>query len=324
MGGSMKIKGLVLGLVAFATIGMVGCSSKEDKSDNLKVTLVLSEGGVNDQSFNQSAWEGALKAKENLDIDVSYLESKQVSDYTTNIENAIDQDSDLIIGVGFQLGDAIKEASENYPDQKFAIVDNTYDEIPSNLTPILFDEKQAGYSVGVVASELSKTKTVGFVGGMDIPSCSNFLVGFEKAIKDEGKDIKVLSQYANSFTDASKGKAISQQMISEGADILFMAGGGVNNGVLEVAREQGKKVIGVDMPSHHLAPDTVITSALKNVGTGVELTIKALKQDALVGGEPIYYNISNKGVGFEKTYHLHPELVEYVENKVEKYDSKVD
>ena len=107
MGGSMKLKGLVLGLVAFATIGMVGCSSKEDKSDNLKVTLVLSEGGVNDQSFNQSAWEGALKAKENLDIDVSYLESKQVSDYTTNIENAIDQDSDLIIGVGFQLGDAI-------------------------------------------------------------------------------------------------------------------------------------------------------------------------------------------------------------------------
>ena len=179
----MKLKGLVLGLVACATIGMVGCSSSnEDKSEKLKVALVLSEGGVNDESFNQSAWEGALSAKENLDVDVSYLESKQVSDYTTNIESAIDQDNDLIIGVGFQLGDAIKEASENYPDQKFAIVDSTYDEIPSNLTPILFNEKQAGYSVGVIASELSKTKTVGFVGGMDIPSCSNFLVGFEQAI----------------------------------------------------------------------------------------------------------------------------------------------
>ena len=101
MDGNVKLK--VLTLVALATIGLTGCSSKEDKSDNLKVTLVLSEGGVNDQSFNQSAWEGALKAKNELDIDVSYLESKQVSDYTTNIENAIDQDSDLIIGVGFQL-----------------------------------------------------------------------------------------------------------------------------------------------------------------------------------------------------------------------------
>lgn len=321
----MKLKGLVLGLVACATIGMVGCSSSsEDKSEKLKVALILSEGGVNDESFNQSAWEGALSAKENLDVDVSYLESKQVSDYDTNIESAIDQGNDLIIGVGFQLGDAIKEASENYPDQKFAIVDSTYDEIPSNLTPILFNEKQAGYSVGVIASELSKTKTVGFVGGMDIPSCSNFLVGFEQAIKDEGKGVKVLSQYANSFTDASKGKAISQQMISEGADILFMAGGGVNNGVLEVAREKGIKAIGVDMPSHHLAPETVITSALKNVGTGVELTIKALQQNTLIGGEPMYYNISNEGVGFEKTYHIHPELIEYVENKVKEYDNKTN
>lgn len=313
----MKLKGLVLGLVACATIGMVGCSSSnEDKSEKLKVALILSEGGVNDESFNQSAWEGALNAKENLNVDVSYLESKQISDYETNIESAIDQDNDLIIGVGFQLGDAIKEASENYPDQKFAIVDSTYDEIPSNLTPILFNEKQAGYSVGVIASELSETKTVGFVGGMDIPSCSNFLVGFEQAIKDEGKGVKVLSQYANSFTDASKGKAISQQMINEGADILFMAGGGVNNGTLEVAREKGIKAIGVDMPSHHLAPETVITSALKNVGTGVELTIKALQENTLIGGEPIYYDISNEGVGFEKTNHLSDELIQYVEERL--------
>ena len=321
----MKLKGLVLGLVACATIAMVGCSSSnEDKSEKLKVALVLSEGGINDESFNQSAWQGALNAKENLGVEVSYLESKQVSDYEANIESAIDQGNDLIIGVGFKVGDAIKEASENYPDQKFAIVDSTYDEIPSNLTPILFNEKQAGYSVGVIASELSKTKTVGFIGGMDIPSCSNFLVGFEQAIKDEGKGVKVLSQYANSFTDASKGRAISQQMINEGADILFMAGGGVNNGVLEVAREKGIKVIGVDMPSHHLAPETVITSALKNVGTGVEFTIKELQQNTLTGGEPIYYNISNEGVGFEKTYHIHPELIEYVENKVKEYDNKTN
>ena len=314
----MKLKGLVLGLVACATIGMVGCSSSsEDKSEKLKVALILSEGGVNDESFNQSAWQGALSAKENLDVDVSYLESKQISDYETNIESAIDQGNDLIIGVGFQLGDAIKEASENYPDQKFAIVDSTYDEIPSNLTPILFNEKQAGYLTGLIASQMTNTNAVGFIGGMDIPSVSQFLVGFEKAIKEENKDIKVLSQYANSFTDSAKGKAIAQQMISQGADILFTCGGGVNSGVWEACNEAGIKAIGVDMPSNQFAPNTIITSALKNIGTGLEITIKDLTEGKFKGGEATIYDLSSSGVGYEITEHLSDELIEYVDNKLE-------
>ena len=165
-----KIKSLLLvTLVVGGTV--VGCGKSTDDVDKTKVTLVLSTGGVNDQSFNQSAWEGAQEAEKELGVEVSYLESKSDSEYIQNIETAIDNDSDLVIGVGFQMGDAIKEVAEAYPEQNFAIIDSTYEEIPENVRPILFNEEQAGYAVGLIASQMTKTGTVGFIGGIDIPSC---------------------------------------------------------------------------------------------------------------------------------------------------------
>ena len=310
-----KIKSLLLvTLVVGSTV--VGCSKSTVEDDKVKVTLVLDEGGVNDQSFNQSSWEGALQAKEKYDVDINYIESKQESDYETNIETAIDNESDLVIGVGFKLTDAIKEASENYPEQQFAIIDGTYDEIPKNVQPILFNEEEAGYTVGLIAAKMTNTNTVGFIGGMDIPSVSQFLVGFEKAIKEEKPGVKVLTQYANSFTDAAKGKAIAQQMIKNNADIIFTAGGGVNNGAWEACTESNIKAIGVDMPSNQFTPNTIITSALKNVGTGVELTIKDLVEGNFEGGKAKIYDLSNGGVGFEKTNLLSDDLIKYVEGKI--------
>ena len=175
----------IMGLSLILSVGVFGCSKTDTKveDDTFKVTLVLDEGGVNDQSFNQSAWEGALEAKEEYGIEVSYIESKGENEYLQNVETAIDQDSDLVVGVGFKLTDTIGEASKSYPEQKFAIIDGTYEEIPQNVQPILFNEAEAGYAVGLIASQMTNTNAVGFIGGMDIPSVSQFLVGFEKAIK---------------------------------------------------------------------------------------------------------------------------------------------
>ena len=284
-----KIKSLILaGLIFVGGTGIVGCTKASD-DEKVKVTLILDEGGVNDQSFNQSAWEGALEAKEQYGVEINYIEAKQESDYATNIDMAIDQDADLVIGVGFKLTDTIEEAAKTYPESKFAIIDGTYEDIPENIMPILFNEEQAGYCAGLVAANMTKTNVIGFVGGMEIPSVTNFLIGFEKAIKEENKDIKVLSQYANSFSDASKGRVIAEQMINDKADIIFTAGGGVNSGVFEVTKEKGLYAIGVDMPSNYISPETIVTSALKNVGTGVELTVKDLVE-----------YIDNKFSGIEK------------------------
>lgn len=312
---------LMATVVVVGAIGLVGCSKGEGKTevdDNFKITLILDEGGVNDQSFNQSAWEGALEAKEEYGVDVQYIESKQESEYLTNVETAVDGDSDLIVGVGFKLTNTIKEASEAYPEQKFAIIDGTYDEIPKNVQPILFNEEEAGYSVGLIAGKMTKSNKLGFIGGMDIPSVTNFLIGFEKGAKEVNPDIQVSSQYANSFTDASKGKAIAQQMIQGGTDIIFTAGGGVNSGVFEATKESNVKSIGVDMPSNYIAPDTVITSALKNVGTGVKLTVKDLVDGNFKGGEVKMFDLTNGGVGYEDTKHLTDEIKAFVSEKLSK------
>ena len=161
----------------------------------MKICLILDEGGVNDQSFNQSAWSGALASKEKYGVEVSYIESKSESEYFQNIETAIDQDNDLIVGVGFKLTDTIEEASKAYPDQKFAIVDGSYENTPSNVHSILFDEAGAGYSVGLIASQMTKSNTVGFVGGMEIPSVTGFLDGFKEAIKEENKDTGIINYF---------------------------------------------------------------------------------------------------------------------------------
>ena len=323
-----KIKMLALStIIITGTIGLGGCGKKTEVvnlEDDFKVTLILDEGGVNDQSFNQSAWEGAKLARKEYDgVEVSYIESKQESEYISNIETAIDNESDLIIGVGFKLTSAIEESAKSYPDKQFAIVDGSFENgTPKNVTPILFNEEQSGYLVGLVAAKTTQTNKVGFVGGMEIPSVTNFLIGYEKAVKEVNPEIEVISQYANSFTDSAKGKAIGSQMYAGGADIIFTAGGGVNSGIYESAREFNKKAIAVDMPSSYIAPDVILTSALKNVGNGVRLTINEAMNERLVGGKASIFDINNGGVDFERTNLIDLDTIKFIENKIKELKNK--
>ena len=313
-----KIKVSILAMVL--ALGIVGCSKDNEvvEKDLPKIGLVLSTGGVNDRSFNQSAWEdGALKASEELGVEVSYLESNSDADYIQNIETAIDQEADLVVGVGFQVGNAILEAAKAYPEQSFAAIDSTYEEELDNLRSITFNEEEAGYLTGLVAAKMTKTNTIGWIGGLDIPSCSNFYIGYEKGAKEANPNIKVLKQFTNSFTDAAKGRVVAEQMVNEDADIIFMAAGGGNAGALEVVRENNIKAIGVDMPNNYLAPEYIITSALKNVGEGLKLTINDFVNGEFTTGE-VKYDLSNGGVGFEKTNLLSDEIIKYVEDKLNK------
>ena len=311
-----KIKVSILAMVL--ALGIVGCGKDNEvvEKDLPKIGLVLSTGGINDQSFNQSAWEyGALKAKEELGVEVTYLESHSDADYIQNIETAV-EDNDLVIGVGFQLGDAIKEAAKVYPDKQFVTIDSENSNL-DNVRAITFDEEEAGYLTGLIAGKTTKTNVIGWIGGMDIPSCSNFYVGYEKGAKEVNPNIKVLKQFTNSFSDAAKGKVVAQQMINENADIIFTASGGGNVGSLEAIKENNIYAINVDMPGNYLAPQHVLTSALKNVGEGLRMTIEDYVNGDWTGGE-VRYNYSNNGVGFEKTDLLSDDLIKYVEERLNK------
>lgn len=315
----MKKKFLSLALVGILGLGtLVGCSSNETEDNKVKITLVLDEGGVNDQSFNESAWNGAKKLKEDFpQIDISYIESKQEADYMTNIETAVDNDSDLIIGVGFKIADTLKEAAEAYPDIKFIMVDNEYKDTPENVETITFNEEQSGYLVGLIAAKMTKTNKLAFLGGMDVPTCSRFADGFEKAIKEINPEIKVTRQFTNSFTDAAKGKAMANQIYQSGVDIIFSAAGGGNVGIFESARELNKYVIGVDSPSSYLAPEIVVTSALKEVGQGVYNAVENMLNGDFRGGQNVKYDIISGVINYEDTNLIPQDIKDFVNSKIE-------
>ena len=302
---------------------LTGCGSntesKADGADKITVAMVSDVAGINDQSYNQSAWEGLERAKKELGIEIKYLESQQDSDYATNVETLADEEVDLIIGVGSKLADTIKDAAKNYPDQKFAIIDETYDEIPSNVKSVLFESEQASYLVGLIAGKMSETKNVGFIGGLDIPVINTFKYGYMAGVKAADANCEIQAQYANSFNDQAKGKAITNQMISKGADVVFTAAGDVGTGSMEAIKEANKYGIGVDRDQSDLAPQNILTSAIKRVDVGMYETVKELVEGKFQGGISTTYGLEQNGIGIaDTTSNLVPQdVLDFVNEKIE-------
>lgn len=276
---------------------------------DFKIAMVTDTGGVNDQSFNQSAWEGLQKLAADTGVAVKYTESKQESDYATNLDKAADDGNNLIWGIGFAMADAITNSAKQNPDISYAIVDNSYgDKTPSNVTGVMFRAQEPSFLVGYIAAKTTKTGKVGFVGGMTGNIIDQFEYGYKAGVayaaKELGKKITVDAQYAESFSDASKGKAIATKMFSNGCDVVFHAAGGVGMGVIEAAKEANKYAIGVDRDQAYLAPKNVLTSALKLVNQAVELVSKEAMGGKEIGGKTYTYGLTESAVGIPEEHKL--------------------
>lgn len=335
----MKLKKLIaLGLATVMTAGMlVGCSSnsssdsdsvdkdKEETADKVfKIGMVTDVGGVNDESFNQSAWEGLEKLQSDIGKDkvqVNYKESKQASDYVSNLDGFVDDEYDLIIGVGYLMEKAIEEAATHYPEQQFALVDGFYPNgnLP-NITTLGFEDNVSSYMTGLIAGRMSDTGKVGFIGGVPGTVIDRFQYGFMAGVKDSGTDAEVKVQYANSFDDVAKGRAIASQMHSDGVDIIFTAAGAVGNGAIEVAKENNKKAIGADKDQNSLGPDNVITSAMKRVDSAVYNIGSELIEGSYKGGQHIVNTLSMEGVGIAPTSSKNcpPDVLKFVDDQAKK------
>ena len=251
--------------------------------DEFKIGLITDVGGVNDGSFNQSAWEGLEKAGEELGVEVNYLESATDADYQPNMETFVDEDYDLIISVGYMLADATREAAEANPDTKFAIIDDSSIDLP-NVTSLMFKAEQASYLVGYVAGLTTKTNNIGFVVGMTNETMNQFGYGYCAGAIDANSDITVQQFNANSFADSATGKTMANTAITNGADIVFQAAGATGLGVIEACQEAGVYAIGVDSDQSSIAPKTVLTSAMKRVDNAVYDAVQELIDDKLEGG----------------------------------------
>jgi len=281
---------------------------------DFSVGLVTDVGGVNDGSFNQSAWEGLQRAGKDLGIEVNYLESKGDADYTPNIEAFMDEDYDLIICVGYMLADATRAAAEANPDQQFAIIDDSSCSDLPNVTCLMFKQEQASYLVGYVAGMMTKTNNVGFVLGMASDTMHLFGYGYVAGVLDANPEATVQQTNANSFADPAIGKSSANAQITNGADIVYHAAGGTGNGVIEACQEAGVYAIGVDSDQSVIAPSTVITSAMKRVDNAVYDAATEALAGKLEGGVKVY-ELANAGVDIAPTQDLlTPEVIAAVED----------
>ena len=327
----MKLKKLLaLGLTTVMTAGLlVGCGSSSDDSAQgsenkvYKIGMITDTGGVNDESFNQSAWKGLqdLKAEYGDKVEVKYLESKQDADYVPNVETFVDDEYDLIVGVGYKLEDAIKKASKDYPEKQFAIIDSVVE--GDNVNSLTFEDNVSGFLTGLVAGRMTETGKVAFIGGIESDVLAKFEYGYKAGVLTANPDAKVTSQYANSFGDAAKGKSIANQMHKDGVDIIFTAAGATGTGAIEAAKENNKKAIGVDSDQYNLAPNKMLTSAMKNIDVAMFNLCKSMLDGDYKGGQVIVNTLTTGGVGLAPTSdkNVDPEVLKYVNEVAEKIKS---
>jgi basic membrane protein A len=309
--------GLALSLVLAAGTLLGACGKTNDtKTDTTKngskekaftVAMVTDVGGVDDKSFNQSAWKGLqdygaenklTKGKTGFD----YLQSTSDADYSTNLNTLARTPYDLVFGIGFLMHNAVDEIAKQQPKNSFAIID---DEVKQpNVASVLFKEQEAAFLAGVAAGLQTKTNKIGFIGGMKIPVIERFEAGFLAGVQAVNPTAKVDDQYSGYFDKAEVGQSIAAKMYASGSDIVFHAAGSTGNGLFKEASDLKKKdpsreiwAIGVDQDQNFMGPEVVLTSAMKRVDLAVKDISTKAKDGKFPGGQTIVYGLHEDGVG---------------------------
>lgn len=272
-------------------------ADETEAMSTLKIGLVTDVGRVNDRSFNQSAWDGVQEAAAALGVaegDFKYIETQDAKDYADNIQQFVDAEYDVVVSVGFALGDATLEAAKANPDIDFIGVDQFQGETLPNLTGLIFHEDQFGYLAGALAAQLSESGKIAAVLGTDlVPPVVAFNEGYIAGAKAVNPDIEVISTYhpgeiGQAFTDPEWGAATAKQAIDQGADVVFGAGGMTGNGALqEVAAQEGLFCIGVDTDQWETLPAAhpcLVSSAMKLITPGVVELVNLSNEDSFPGG----------------------------------------
>ncbi|MDP8965691.1 MAG: BMP family ABC transporter substrate-binding protein [Cyanobacteriota bacterium] len=301
-------------IIALSLLLLTACTDDTSSESAMgpekrKIGVVLDTGGENDKSFNEYTVRGAKEGAKAVGADFSYVTSASSSDYEKNIEMQISEGAELVITVGFLMGDATASMAKKYPNIKFAIIDNAYPRAKDgadpyttdlkNVTSLMFAEDQVGYLAGVLAGCVSKTGKVATVSGMEIPPVKRYVMGFQKGAKTAKPNIVTLNQYIPDFNDPATGKTVGQSFISQGADVIFGVGGNTGNGGLLAAKEAGKKAIGVDVDQYLTYPEVkeaLVTSATKNMDIAASKAVKEFVQGNLKPGIQLA-TLNTGGVG---------------------------
>lgn len=333
----MKFKNIVAGLVLGAGIVLAGCESSSadvgandsGTTEEFRVAMITDENGVDDRSFNQSAWEGLEDWSESHDFSddaIQYFQSGSESNYIPHLNTAVQDDYDMVYAIGFSLEEALTEIAQQNPDQHFGMLDGLVDE--PNVVSITFADNEASYLAGIVAALTSETGKIGFIGGQVTPNIEKFQVGYEAGARSINPDIELDVQYFESFSDSALAQQAASAMYTNEVDIIFHAAGSAGNGVNTEARnrlESGTNediwVIGVDRDQTEEGVwedgNFILTSTLKELGRAAENEANDAMDGKFHGGQHIVSDLKVGGVGIVKR-DLPEEILEVIEEVEDK------
>ena len=338
-------------LAALLALAVVAAACGDDDDDDaasdggdgggdFTACKVTDTGGVDDRSFNQTAYKGVEDAADELGFDPQFLESQSEADFAPNIQALIDQGCTLVVTVGFLLGDATATAAEENPDQLFAIVDNDLfdteaeeDRNFDNVAELVFSTDQAAFLAGYVAAAMSETGTVGTYGGINIPTVNIFMKGFELGIDqyntDNGTDVQLIGWsnaendglFTGDFEDEAKGRANTESLIDQGADVIMPVAGPVGAGTFAAidARGSDTKVIWVDTDgcvSVEESCSMILTSVMKNMDVAVRDVSLAAADDTFEGGTNLG-TLENDGVAIAPFHDFEDQVPQEVKDRLE-------
>lgn len=307
-------------LATIVTLALAACSNApvaEDASAGgpLRVAVVFAIGGRNDDGFNAGAAAGAERAMRDGGVRVRFVDGVPDAEREATVDRIARDSTDLVIGVGFLMSDALTRVAKRYPDVRFAALDyaipvDTMGRAilpPANLAGVVFREEEGAYLVGAAAGLATRTRVVGFVGGMSNPMIRRFEAGYDAGVRRVCPACRVVASYAGTtpaaFGDPARGRALATAQYVAGADVVFHAAGATGDGVFAASREGAtadgarRLVIGVDVDQHRQAPGRTLTSMLKRMDVAVIDVVRRARAGTLQGGLRVY-GLAEGGVGF--------------------------
>ncbi|GGE65054.1 BMP family lipoprotein [Priestia taiwanensis] len=330
-----KKAGILLSLTLAASTLLGACGKSEEtsggksekKESDFKVGMVTDTGGVDDKSFNQSAWEGIKRFGEGNGLKdgkgFKYLQSNVEADYVPNLTKFAESKYDITYAIGYMMMKSTETIADKFPKNNFAIVDTVVEK--PNVASIVFNEQDGSFLVGVAAAMTSKTGKIGFIGGTDSPLIRKFEAGFVQGAKAINPNIEINSKFAGDFNKSELGTQLASAMYGQGADIIYHAAGGTGKGVFTEAKNRKKKgenvwVIGVDRDQHDegLPEDVTLTSMIKRVDIAVEKMSKDVMDGNFPGGKVVKYGFKEEGLDYGKK-----NLSKDIQAKMEEYKKQI-
>ena len=297
-------------LLCLVALVCSSCATKANDADDrskVRVGIVFDIGGKDDRSFNAAAYEGVRRAERELGIVLRDVEPGNPTSIEPAIRAFAERGYDLVIGVGFAQAPIMEVVARDYPNINFAIVDGV-SELP-NVASLVFKEHQGSYLVGMIAARASKTGTLGFVGGMDIPLIHRFRVGYEEGARAVNPQVRVIPNFVgvtdSAWNNPGKGKELALAQIGKGADVIFTAAGNSGLGAFDAVEQEGKDaagranrfVIGVDSNQNGVKPGFVLTSMVKRVDNAVYQIVYDVVNKRFKGGFHVY-GLQENGVAY--------------------------